>query len=240
MSVPKALKPAITNALRRILDDPNGEFGPLRRKAFMTSWHSLGILDAALAYQFLNLLTAEHVLPVYEMYEHLGWTNNWYHKEMPMRIIQITKAILVHEIPEYVATTIPNSYHNVIGNMADGMACNALMALYASHGALTVCSKYTPLSEFENLSRIAFVGTYQVNASTGQLEKEDASAIQGEQFSDMDWAKSGKSDTAAAAAIAWSCTPDTCQPHVDKLKSFWEWWFNTAIPEAWSMTGYQE
>jgi len=78
----------------------------------------------------------------------------------------------------------------------------------------------------------------KVNASTGLLEKQEGSGTQGEQFSDMDWAESGKSDT--AAAIAWSCTPDTYQPHVNKLKSFWEWWFNTAIPEAWNMIGYTE
>jgi hypothetical protein len=235
MTVPKALQPAITNTLSAILDDPNGEFGPLRRKTFFTTWHSLEESDAILAYQFLNVLAAEHVLPVYEGYEHLGWTNNWYHKEMPKRIIQIAKATITQEIAEDVSGDIAASYHMVIGNMADGMACNALIALEAAYSALSACSRYTPLSEFERLSRIAFVGAYKVNTSTGELEKQEVSAIRGEQFSDMDWAKSGKSDTAAAAAIAWSCAPDTYQPHVDKLKSFWEWWFNTAIPEAWSM-----
>lgn len=240
MSVPKALKPAITNALRRILDDPNGEFGPLKRKEFMSSWHSLNIPDATLAYQFLNVLAAEHVLPMYKVYEHLNWANNWYIKELPIRMIQITKATLVQELPEEVTHTLVTSYHMVIGNIGDGMGCNALMALYASYRSLTVCSNYTPLSEFDSLSRIAFVGTYKINTSTGQAERLEGDGIQGDQFSDMDWASSGKSDTASAAAIAWACTSDTYRPQVDKLKSFWEWWFNTAIPEAWSMTGYQE
>ncbi len=160
MSVPKALKPAISDVLGRILDDPNGEFGPLRRKAFMSAWHSLDIPDATLAYQFLNVLAAEHVMPLYEGYEPLGWPNNWYLKEFSKRITQIAKAAIIREIPEDVTADIAASYHMVIGNLADGMACNALMALGSSNRALTVCSKYIPLSEFENLSRIAFVGTY--------------------------------------------------------------------------------
>lgn len=240
MSVPEALKPAITNALSTIMDDPNGEFGPIRRKAFMASWHSLNIPVATLAYQFLNVLAAEHVLPVYEGQEHLSWTNNWYHKEMPRRIIQIAKATITQEIPEDVASNAAALYHTMIGNMGDGMPCNAFVALQAAYRALRVCSDYKPLSEFENLSRIAFVGTFKINTSTGQAEKQEGRALRGEQFSDMDWAESGKSDAAAAAAIAWSCTPDTYLPQVNKLKSFWEWWFNTAIPEAWNMIGYRE
>lgn len=236
MTVPEALKPIITNMLNRVLDDPNGEFGPLRRKAFVASWLSLNIPVATLVYQFLNVLAAEHVMPVYARYEHLGWTNNWYHKELPLRMIQIAKAAIVEDIPADVAANLAATYHTLIGSMEDEIACNAFIALRASHSALTMYStEYTPLSEFEILSRISIVGTYKLNASTDQIEKQEASGIQGEQFSDMDWAKHGSSDTAAAAAIAWSCTPETYRPQVDKLKSFWEWWFITAIPEAWNM-----
>jgi hypothetical protein len=189
-----------------------------------------------MAYEFLNVVAAERVLPIYEGYEHTGWTNNWYHKEFARRMIQIAKATIVKDIPAEVTSGLAGSYHMVLGNM-DAIDCNAEAALHAAYSALpTYSEKFTPLWEFEQLSRIAIVGTYNINPSTGQAkETQDSKSLEGEQFTDMDWARVGKSDAAAAAAIAWSCTPDSYQPDVDKLKSFWEWWFNTAIPEAWDM-----
>jgi hypothetical protein len=240
MSIPAELSALIDQEMQKILDDPQGEFGPMKRRAFVEGWISLGISVGNLAYRFLNVLAAERVIPIYDAYMPPNWTNNWYHRELPKRLTQIAKATLTQEIPGDVAANLANSHHYVIGNMEDQLACNAFMALSAANKALGACpTENLLLADFDVLSRVAFVGTYKVATATGQLEKQNSLSSQGERFSDLDWAKHGSSDTAAVAAIAWSCTENSYEPEAKKLKNFWDWWLNTATPEAWYMAGYK-
>ena len=239
MSVPQNLRSVISETLKAIAGDPNHEFGPSNRMKFVERWCSLGIPEGDLAYRFLDVLSAEKVIPIYEAQPKLDWADNWYHSEMAKRLIQIAKAVLVDEIPHSIGSNLATSHHYTIGNMDGVLPCNGYMALIAANTALLACSKQQPPSaDFEVLSIVSTVGIYEVGTQKDEMGENLAEPVTGHHFTDLNWAKHGSSDTASAAAIAWSCDEESCAPDSNKLLEFWAWWFNVAIPEAWQMAGY--
>ena len=239
MSVPQSLTPFISETLKAIADDPNHEFGPLNRMKFVEQWSALELPQGDLAYRFLNVLSAEKVIPIFETQPKFDWADNWYHSEMALRLTQIAKAVLTDEIPHSVGFNLATSNHYTIGNMDDVLPCNAYLALIAANTALLACSNQRPLTaEFELLSKVSTVGTYEVDKHNNEIIKTPAEVVTGQHFTDLDWAQHGSSDTAAAAAMAWSCDEQRCTPDSTKLLEFWTWWFTVAISEAWQMAGY--
>lgn len=237
MSVPTDLRSFLLETFKVIVDDPDHEFGPNYRMKLGEKWSASDIPEGDLAYRFLDVLSAEKTIEIYESQPKAEWVDNWYHREMARRLTQIAKAILVEKIPYSVGFDLATSNHYTIGNMDDVLPCNAYMALVAANTALLACSKQqSPPDDFDVLSKITTVGVYKVDTH----EKVSEESATGKQFTDLTWAKHGSSDTAAAAAIAWSCSQDTYTPDPEKLLEFWAWWFNTAIPEAWQMAGYSE
>src|SRR6185369_4782204 len=107
--------------------------------------------------------------------------------------------------------------HNGVGFLAGNLQSRFIE--YAAHKTLSYATMPDNFTAFDYLSRLA--GMKRVD---GNLVW-----IQGDQFDDKHWAKSGQSDAAACAAMAWSCSVDdsTIENHP---VAQWNWWIEHGIP----------
>lgn len=236
MNVPLELKPIIEKSLKQIINHPNHEFGPERRRQFVEFWMSLESDRKQLAYRFLDVITAEHVIHIYEANPGSGWVKNWYYMEMPKRITQLAKATLTEEIPDSVSRNTASLLHTTIGAMNDFLPVNSELSLSAAHKALWACaSNISPVDDFDSLNRIHQMDPSRVLDKAIKIHDEPDNLTEDEKFTDAAWVRQGSSDVVATAAIASSCTVESYIPQPNKLINFWIWWMQDAIPRAWKM-----
>ena len=84
---------------------------------------------------------------------------------------------------------------------------------------------------FHDLDKFYKLGV--ISWPSGKPIVEYPEPIRADRFTDEDLCQVEDSDTAANAAVAFSCDPGgpLCDPV--KFKEFWTWWLTSAISEAW-------
>jgi hypothetical protein len=89
--------------------------------------------------------------------------------------------------------------------------------------------KRGPTGDYEHVGNTTRVHWPRI--STGEYARWQS----GETFTDEDMAHlAAYGDTAGVAAMASACAVETRLIDSNKLLTFWEWWANSAMPEAWN------
>ena len=180
------------------------------------------------ARSYLAILAAEYVHPVF--------SSRFPERDLPRRLIdtsiRVVDGILNKDDPQ-VLEIEDEGYHATGGFIAyddkvQGVICNASYAAFATYKALVeILHMPDPWQHIDHLGKIK--SQYSVG---GQVDSPVWTP--GSEFTDEDWAGlAGAGDTAAAAAMAFATTEDSAMPQPERLKTFWIWWVNVALPGAW-------
>jgi hypothetical protein len=250
MPVPAELQPLIVKALGAVEQHPQHEYGPLKRKHLMTTWRKLEHPRAHLARRWLALITGQQVLPrfvepdyppsiVDELEEHLAsltpdelhdfkMIDRYVH---PEGALALAEQVILGSFDRDEAFKIACRMHYLVGKSWEYQPVYAVYVEGAANRSLVEVSRPDDgYDAFHYLGNLSFTNdTFALGASVTA-----PGTLHGEQFTDTMWVRSGQSDCAAEAAIAWSCGAESKDPEPDKLLEFWRWWLTDAIPQAWA------
>ena len=176
----------------------------------------------------LAISAAEYVLPIF--------TSHFPDQDLPSRLIATAVGIVVGQIDRndpHVSEVEDEGYHANGGYMAydattQMVLYNASYAAFAAYKALAeIRHMQNPWQHVDRLSK-----SNNLYAAAGRVNP--SLSTPGSQFTDEDWASlAAAGDTAAAAAMAFSTSERDPAPKADRLKEFWGWWVNVALPGAW-------
>jgi hypothetical protein len=245
MALPTSLKDAIDDALQNIRNHPTHEFGPRNREVLFKIMDA--IPSGQIARKWLGILTARKVLPIYEGLIQNSIQNLFslaekvmsdevYGEEMyrqldenqPQLSLYLAERVMSGEINVEQVYRLACDWHYTVGYMSENLPDGAALANIAANKALIEVSSpnFKPFDFLSDLHRVGFID--------GEIDgfelKENY--LNGEQFSDLIWANSGQSDTAAAAVSSWAFNSGE-EFDTAKVLEFWEWWLLEAIPDAW-------
>lgn len=176
----------------------------------------------------LAVLAAQYVLPIF--------THAFPARTLPRDLVTMAIAILDNTIAPEDARRIEDQGYHAIGNGIGYDVERALLlhnadtAAFAAYKAVVEArgwrDPFAHAARFAKAPLIAGVGNTFV---AGEW-------IAGDQWTDEDWAHTaGAGDTAAAAAVAFACTEESTACRPKHLRHFWEWWVQTALPQAWEI-----
>lgn len=240
MTLPKKLEIAVQDALKLIHEHSQHEYLPADRKRF---GDILFELDTPLAWQWLAVLSAKHVLHLYvepdypaSYYEKIKEfpPDEWRQVQERMRLdepkeaVRLAEQVLLGEFDAKYAHLIASETQYYIGYYRRYQPVPAYFAEMASNRALTEASspRYSPFYRY-----------FEQHMNP---------------YSNLDWTRKRNGDTAAYAFIAQCCVVSDDQPDhqlenareydiwinnpiIDPQKSleFWQWWLDDALREAW-------
>jgi hypothetical protein len=219
MALPEILTKVIETVSQERKNHPDGEVMPYYRQQIYDAITSSMHQDLAFKVRgWLEIVTAEKVLPIWQTIWHEKETPEflwkyWLDKEMPERLLKITKNILnnVGNIEEAEAQFervwrdiseepglegIDDKYQNPYNARQA-----AVQALNWVLGYTKICPKYT-------------------------LEETDADLLDPQCGDAAAWA------SAAYGGDLWSYT----ERDWSKRQGFWDWWLKEAVPQAWELS----
>lgn len=227
MRLPTDTRQHINIAKATMLEHSRHEFLPIKREKLIAQLHNTISGDVVVAW--LAILTARHVQPLFTT--HVGYAADLSSELAQLNPeILITKAIAVLEDGKPVdeAYAYACDTHYTIEDFSTTIPLPALLAVRAANIALM--TPHDDFRPFETLKQQVLVNN-EIREARFITEEEEI--IHGRDFSDAIWAMSPYCDSAAAAATAFACEGDMFINHPARLKQFWLWWFDEAIPTAW-------
>jgi hypothetical protein len=181
---------------------------------------------------WLAVLAAQRVLPFF--------THTFPEDNLPVRLLDT--AILVVERKTKVAdSTIEDLINEGYERLGiDAVHWHGKVAYNAEYAGWS-CYKVL-LEAYGKYDLFGHLDKWEKDSLTGAMAfgvRDGAGGIAGwrssEMFTDEDIAIMGDSgDTAGAAAMASACAVEVHQIDSNKLMTFWEWWVNSAMREAWN------
>jgi hypothetical protein len=236
MPLPKSLQDHVDSALKMVQDDPQHDFNPVARWEFMRAIRALPDPKADRARCWLTILSAYHVLPLYNP---------------ARRFADIAEAMSF----KYFADAL-DSFRYVYAHEAVALAIRVMEKKFDVDQALRIAGNmhYTVGGE-KSMSLQSWFIEMAANKALGEVTSTH-------DFFELQWGKTPPAkithhhwhlDAAGAASVAWSCVVDPAQvdptdgiaawnwwisnPHRDaaKLLEFWQWWLQTALPQAWEL-----
>jgi hypothetical protein len=231
--MPPPLQQAIEEALAAIRSHPNHELNWRYRRAIYQAFGDYEVSEVRKARNWLAILTAQKVLPIFTGL--VPW------QPLPLLLISAALKIILQEYDAWEpedresALQVHELAYHAFGNTVaydpfiERYFRNAEYAGYASYKALgEVLGNEDPFEHIQFFSR-SKDGAY---GAFGKHPGEDW--VGGEEFADVDMAHlAAVGDTAATAAIGYACSQNSVEIDRSRLKEFWEWWLNDAIPLSW-------
>lgn len=241
MALHAQLKVETESLLKLIVQHPQYECGPGKRKKLFQFWKGLKLPIADTAYKWLAVITAEKVMPFYTMElqpqaqalfdaQRPTWDQEEQHKQqeieqevalMPRTAVEMAKQVIRGEVDAGEALAYVNNQHGVIGNLGDFFLLpRADFVNQAANKALADAAqrKWYDGGTWDPFRHI----------------REDSTKT------DLEWAKYGFGDTAAYAAAAWAYDAEKQRLQSEHLLEFWRWWLLEAIPQAWNIAAQPE
>lgn len=231
MKVPSEIQQLAADGLEQMYANPKHHFDWRIRRQLYRQFKKINRLAGHQAHGWLALIAAEHVLPIF--------TSTFPDDRLPARLVRYAKRVLTGSI---ASTSWRIDILEDHGYMSTGLDMLELRdgkiaydAEYAGaaayHALMQARGQHDFLEHVEDLRR---QNGYFVMGG-GALRPEFDYYEQGASFTDEDIAHlSAYCDTAGTAAIAYSCDHQQLQIHSHRLQEYWEWWVQSAIPEAWS------
>ena len=175
---------------------------------------------------WLAVLAAKRVLP---LFEHLFPDD-----DLPREILDAAVGVLQGSVDDTRAAELEDEGYNASGNAwgyeeLDEITWPAALAADASYHALKEARGFQPLRRLE---QYVTVGTVTSPFQEDEAFTMEPEPIRGDTWLDEEICTVNDTDTAAAAAVASSCREDgpVCDPA--RLRAFWAWWLEDAIPMA--------
>jgi hypothetical protein len=241
MMIPSQLNNELEEALTRITQHPTHEYGPKQRQKLFNLFNSDPF--TATVWKWLAIVTARHVFPIYESYAVQWNEDEWdYDLKFPLQSLEMAEKILLGEEDAETGWDMgniaydPHSFTYVAWRTHHPVPFNIYQASWAASMALLEVSS-VDYDLFEDLPNIAYwEGGFLWEKGVGAtIRNSHPDAVLGEEYTDVLWARSGHSDTAAAAVSAWACEGLSTDPHPEKMLQFWRWWITEAVPQAWEL-----
>jgi hypothetical protein len=231
--MPPHLQQAIEEALTAMRSDLTHELNWRYRRAIYKTFGDYEVNEVRKARNWLAILTAQKVLPIFTTL--VPW------EPLPLLLLSAALKIVLREHDEAwewededmeSTLRVHDLAYHAFGNtvawdpFVERFFRNAEYAGFASYKALgEVLGNEDPFEHIGHFSR-SKDGAY---GAFGKRSGEDW--IGGEEFADVDMAHlAAVGDTAATAAIGYSCSEDSRECDPKKLREFWEWWLIDAIP----------
>ncbi|WP_288479987.1 Imm5 family immunity protein [uncultured Deinococcus sp.] len=230
--IPDALNPWVQRLRSAMLHDPSHHLPWRERRAF---YEALGDQTAARQLRgWLAILSAQRALPVALI--RTPWD--------PQPLQNLDAAIRYVKGQDYPlpgrgglsADVMLDASYDAVSEGYD-----LLMDHYHADGSRACAATYKALLEatghlnrFEYVHRYSFEGGTTVFSGGLRLGDDQITAT------DEDWSVLTEGDAAGAAAVALSCTSEssTCDPQ--KLRAFWMWWLDEALPRACQIARYEQ
>jgi Immunity protein Imm5 len=231
MKLPPVIEQLAVHGLEHMRAHPKHHFDWRIRRQLYRLFQEEDRRAGQRAHGWLAVIAAEHVLPLF--------TTTFPQDRLPIRLVRYAKRVLTGSIAStswrmeiledqgYMGTGIDmlDLRNGTIAYQAEYAGSAAYKALMEARGT------HDLLDHVETLRRH---NGYMVMGGGSQKPEYDHYE-HGSSFTDEDIAHlAAFSDTASAAAIAYSCEQQQLQIQAERLQGYWEWWVQHALPEAWS------
>jgi hypothetical protein len=173
---------------------------------------------------WLAVITAKHVLPIF--------TNIFIDDPLPEKLVNCATQVINRNLPTQSVQVLELLDEGYLGTGIDNIDWRGTVdysAEYAGEAAykalLEACGSHNLLESTENL-----LWGREVQVSPildGNLHPSSATDYHIAHLA-------AYSDTASAAAVAYSTKKDCLELDKYRLHDFWEWWAKTAFVEAWN------
>ena len=220
--LPDKLNLLIKTALEEVNANPQHRLAYQRRRQIYDTLRAYPV--GHYAHALLAINTALKVIPVFQQ--------EFPDDTLPKELLDTAIGVLNGDIDD--TTTIDeiqdHGYHasgNAWGYDESKISWKADLAGRSAYHALKETRGQEPLDRLDKYFKLGLV-----NEPSGDYIKYP-NPVSAKQFTDEDLCQIENSDTAATAAVSFSCDPNSplCDPA--KLQEFWTWWLLNAIPEAW-------
>jgi hypothetical protein len=213
-------------ALDEMRTDPQHRLSPQRRRQIYGALARSADPAVQQAQGWLAVLVAKRVLPLFE--------RQFPDDDLPREILDTTVGVLQGSVNDARAAEVEDEGYHASGNAwgydeVDEITWPAALAADASYHALKEARGFQPLA---HLGHYHTVGVVTSPSQEDVVFTQEPEPIRGNTWLDEDICTVNDTDTAAAAAVASSCREDgpVCDPA--KLRVFWTWWLQDAIPMA--------
>lgn len=218
MDVPKDIQAMVLNGLQRMNEHPDHHYDWRNRRDMYQLMQDKYGQEGRDAGRWLALITAKKVLPIF--------TSTIPDDPLPQNLVYAAHQIMTQVISsesESISGLLDDGYHGTGIDCVLWRSVTAYNAEYAGHAA------YCSLGEA--------MGYPSLLQKTEEYARVDAEITRTtpEKITDLDIAHiDAYGDTAGAAAIAASSQKKHLRLNRKKLRAFWKWWAEIAIPEAWA------
>jgi hypothetical protein len=232
MLIPPKVRELANFGLDMMRQHPQHHFDWHIRRAMYKEFKSHDLKRGQAAHGWLAVITAEFVLPIFTA------ANS--EDDLPVRLLDIAQKIMMQQESislEAIEQLLDEGYMGTgidAIEWRDKVAYNAEYAGATCYKALLEASGHQDLLDNVETLKIGVYPNGNMVMSIGGTEA-GATWSSGDTLSDEEIAHlAAYSDTASPAAIASSCGIDNRIIDYAKLSSFWEWWVNSALKEAWT------
>lgn len=218
MALPSELQQMMDDALAAIRADPKQEIGSTRRKAIY-NWMRTNE-PGKRARKWLEIITAEKVLPIYEAKLPQSLSYVWSQpenkddiyevecsvpiKRLPRRMTEVARGVIEKTFSREIAEELANDYYETCSNIFD----------FAEEDGI-----YYPSCVVD----VLLAASSSVLIAVGYSEREIWSLPEDRLM---------VNDATIYARSAWA-SDDHDRLIPEKIVEFWTWWLTEAIPQAW-------
>jgi hypothetical protein len=252
MALPSELQQMMDDALAAMRADPKQEIGSTRRKAIY-DWMRTNE-QGKRARKWLEIITAEKVLPIYEaklpeqidrewsppedVIKEVVESGDIYQieshvsmKRLARRMIEVATGVIRDTFNREIAEKLANNLYHTCFNAfdfaeQDGVEFSQAIctALAAASSSVKVAVGFDPFDHLGVVSRVGVLVDNEWFISSKPISSD--------LWSDRELAGTSSSDAAASAMAAWA-SDDHDRLIPEKIVEFWTWWLTEAIPQAW-------
>jgi hypothetical protein len=241
MPIPLKLENELEQALDIVIWHPTHEYGPKQRRKLFDIFKSDPF--SMKVWRWLAVITARHVLPIYEAHvSELNQADWYYDLKFPSHCLEVAEKVLLGEREAQVGYDMangaydPSDFDYVTWRVLRPVPFKIYQASWAASIALLEVSK-DDNDPFQHLSNTAYANNcfFEGVGVANEIRNSYPDGIPGEEFTDSLWAQSGHSDIAAVASTAWACEGLSRKTDPQRLSEFWHWWITEAISQAWKL-----
>ncbi len=223
---PKTLETRVNAALAAMRTAPNHHLPHHHRSTIYATLRTHAKEHGPQVLGWLAVLAARRVLPIFQAVFPAD--------TLPRELLATAEGVLRGQVEDKKAAEMQDKGYHAAGSGwgydEDAISWPEDLAAKAAYHALKEARGQEPL---QHLEQTFVVGT--VDTVSGEWVEKVAKPLSDEHFTDEQLCQSDDSDTAAVAAVAFSCAAEAPRCAPEKLDIFWTWWLKDAIFRAWEM-----
>jgi hypothetical protein len=224
--LPPELRLLAVSGLRAMERHPDHHYDWQTRRALYRTGRSTYPTQAASFVGWLALYAAQFVLPIF--------TSSITDDELPQLLVTYTEKIMTKQRrprSSRVSYLLDQAY------LCTGIDCLVWRPITAYNAEYAGTTAYKALMEASGQHDL--LEDIELGIQRGWVEpctrsRKDVQPIYPSDITDSDLAHlAAYGDTAGSAAIAYACARASFTLSTTKLQHFWEWWVDSALPQAW-------